>query len=61
MTIFEIAAGVCAGVLLAAGFLWCMKAAATPDVESVPWWSILGMLVITAFIVLVVIGSAPPR
>jgi hypothetical protein len=43
----DIASGVAAGILIAAAFLWCLRAANTP---KPPLWALAGMLVVLAFI-----------
>jgi hypothetical protein len=49
MDVDTLIGGVAAGIILAVAFLWCARAANIAEGRP-PWWSLLGMLAILAYI-----------
>lgn len=52
MDVTDITAGVASGLIIAAAFLWCIRAIARTTEEAMPWWAPTG-----AALILIWIGS----
>lgn len=50
MDIFDLTAGVAAGIIIAVIFLWCLRLMDRRDEENIPIAAILGVLLILAFL-----------